>query len=586
MTIHLLWLAVAVPLAAALLQLCRPQPGRISNAFWLIAAPLPALVAAVIAPLDSTFQVPWLLMGVVFRLTAVTQLFLLFTALLWLIAGWYAVRYTAHDAEQNRFTRYWLLSLTGNLGLIVAGDLVLFYTAFAVMTFAAYGLVLHQQTEIAARAGRLYIGMAVVGEALILSGLLLTAYHGQSIEITAAVAAMAASEAQPWVTACILLGFGVKTGLLTLHGWLPLAHPVAPTPASAVLSGSMIKAGLLGWILFLPGGHASYPIWGSVMMTLGLAGAFYAVVIGLFQSNPKTNLAYSSISQMGVITVCIGIGLADAADWSKAILIASIYALNHAFAKGALFMGVSVILAHPTSRILQRRLLFAGMTLAALAIAGAPMTGGALAKRALKYFAPKEHPVWSPVLEWALPLSAVATTLLLARLVVLLYRRTRASDYQPENHPGLTPPWIAALLAVTAMAWLTVDQFQMPISAAAFTAADWLKSGLPIIGGILLAALLFRQSALDRFSVPAGDVVVLIERLAAWIKRCWLTGPIARLDQHTLSLDPLLRALLAPEQPTRDKLLRAERRLSRFATSGTLLIVFLVIILLTLWPNG
>jgi hypothetical protein len=104
-------------------------------------------------------------------------------------------------------------------------------------------------------------------------------------------------------------GFRYQSRCGLLHVWLPLAHTVAPTPASAVLSGSMIKAGLLGWIRFLPPGGGGDPAWGAVFIAAGITAAFYGVAIGLGQKHPKTVLAYSSISQMGLITVAFGIGL-------------------------------------------------------------------------------------------------------------------------------------------------------------------------------------------------------------------------------------------------------------------------------------
>ena len=102
------------------------------------------------------------------------------------------------------------------------------------------------------------------------------------------------------------LGLGVKAGVIGLHVWLPLAHPVAPAPASAVLSGAMIKAGLLGWLTVLPLGMESLSPammqFGNVVLVAGFAAAFGAALYGIWQSHPKAILAYSSISQMGMLT--------------------------------------------------------------------------------------------------------------------------------------------------------------------------------------------------------------------------------------------------------------------------------------------
>ncbi|MEX2162829.1 MAG: proton-conducting transporter membrane subunit [Sulfuricaulis sp.] len=136
----------------------------------------------------------------------------------------------------------------------------------------------------------------------------------------------------------LLIGFGVKTGVLGLHVALPLAYGVTPAPGAAALASAMIKAGLLGWLRFLPLGFP-VPEWSAIFIALGLAAALYGVVIGLVQREPKVILAYSSISQMGLITVGVGLGLAAPAAAVPALFALTLYALHHALVKGALFLG-------------------------------------------------------------------------------------------------------------------------------------------------------------------------------------------------------------------------------------------------------
>ena len=107
---------------------------------------------------------------------------------------------------------------------------------------------------------------------------------------------------------CLILGFGLKMGLVPLHVWMPLAHPVAPIPASAVLSGIIVKAGVIGLIRFLPLEVPS-PDWGMALVGLGLLTAFYGVLVGLTQPHAKTILAYSTVSQMGVVAAVLGAGM-------------------------------------------------------------------------------------------------------------------------------------------------------------------------------------------------------------------------------------------------------------------------------------
>ncbi len=136
-----------------------------------------------------------------------------------------------------------------------------------------------------------------------------------------------------------MLGFGAKIGLVPFHIWMPLAYRAAPIPAAAVLSGAAVKAGVIGLIRFLPLDVAT-PEWGEALVVAGLFSAFYGVAIGITQRNPKTVLAYSSVSQMGVIAAVFGMGLA--VGDGDAALFAGFYAAHHTLVKGALFLAVGV----------------------------------------------------------------------------------------------------------------------------------------------------------------------------------------------------------------------------------------------------
>jgi hydrogenase-4 component B len=163
---------------------------------------------------------------------------------------------------------------------------------------------------------------------------------GGTLALVELPARLAGAPGGELAAALLIAGFGVKAGLLGLHVWLPLAHPVAPTPASAVLSGAMVKAGLLGWLRFLPLGTAALPVVGATLVVLGLAGAFLAALAGVLQRDAKTILAYSTVSQMGLLAVGVGLALAEPAAWPLAAAALPLYALHHGCTKAALFLGV------------------------------------------------------------------------------------------------------------------------------------------------------------------------------------------------------------------------------------------------------
>ncbi|GEK47273.1 hypothetical protein HPA02_15560 [Bisbaumannia pacifica] len=448
-------LAVAWPLALASL------PGlferRLATLAWL-SGPLPALVLALWAPsLELTLEA-WLLGGH-WLLDETRRPLLAMSALLWALAGGYAWGYLApEDPHRRRFARLWSLSLAGNLLLLVAEDIPSFYLGFALMTFAAFGLVLHHGDEGARRGAWAYLLLALVGEGLILAGLLWAAGESGALTLTALRQGLAGSGSHAMVV-LLWLGFGVKAGVLGLHLWLPLAHPVAPTPASAVLSGVMVKAGVWGWWQTLPLGLVALPLPGSLMIALGLLGAFLAVLYGLFMREAKAVLAYSTVSQLGMLAALTGAALHSPELWPALLPALLLFAAHHGLNKGALFLGVGIA-RHPPR--LPFWLVGAGLALPAWALAGA-LASGLPSKWMIK--AGLHDGGWSG-LALALSWAAVGTTLLMARTLWCLYREWQQAveaEVAPASR-GMLVGWLGSLAAATLLpAWLVLPEaIQLP----------------------------------------------------------------------------------------------------------------------------
>ncbi len=493
----------ALPLLLALGLLIRPVRG-----IALVLAPwgaLPALVLALGGLGDHVLELPWLMLGTRLGLDDTARVFLFFSALLWLCAGIYARAYLGGEtrSRQASFFAFYLLAMAGNLGLIVALDLAGFFFFYALMSFSSYGLVVHTRDEDALRAGRVYIALVVIGEVVLFSAI--------ALMVTAGNAGLPNLDAAPddALIALVLIGFGIKAGALGLHVWLPLAHPAAPVPASAVLSGAMIKAGLLGWLRFLPLGVVALPGWGLACVVAGFAAAFYGVAVGLVQRNPKTVLAYSSISQMGLMSVLLGLGLSHPEGWPLIGTALLVYAVHHALAKAALFLSVGVA-AHG----LMRRPWGMGVVLIpALAMAGLPLTGGAVAKTALKGALSAAALPWTEAALALLPVSALGTTLLLARFLVVL---REAEAVHHHKTPGLYPPWLVLIATSLVLFWMwpqARDLALVSLQPDKLLAALW-----PLVLGGVTAWAVWRMAPryafLQRLRIPAGDVLVVFERLA------------------------------------------------------------------------
>ena len=223
------WLFATIAYPALLLCVFAwRDPTRYSR-WWIVSAPVPALLTSIFLP-ETTLQLSFVLLGMVWQLDSMARPLLMMTALLWLLAGVFARGYMPLEGLR-RFTMFWLATLIGNLALLLAKDIASFYTGFALMTFAGYGLVIHSLSKDALRAGKIYIGMAILGEVLILAGFISLIPSLVEPMLFHVPLAIAEHPHSIWISALLFAGFGVKAGVLGLHFWLPLAHPVAPKPA-------------------------------------------------------------------------------------------------------------------------------------------------------------------------------------------------------------------------------------------------------------------------------------------------------------------------------------------------------------------
>jgi hydrogenase-4 component B len=493
----LLPLAIGLPLVLAALSALPLVRER--SLTLAIAAPLPGLAAALFAPRGEAIVIPDLVLGVTLTLSDAGALFLGGASLLWLIAGLYSRLHMKGKDGAGNFALFWNLCLAGNMGVFLAADAVTFYVAFALVSLMAFPLVIHDRSEKALHAGVVYIVLAVLGEAALLGGLILASgAAGGSTEMGALTDAIWLSADRPVILALLITGFGIKAGLVPLHIWLPVAHPAAPVPASAVLSGAIVKAGVFGLLVFLPLG-SELSVSGGILTALGFTGAFGAALYGLTQRDPKAVLAYSTVSQMGLVLAAIGAGLAASLPLEALMAGIAIYALHHGLAKGALFLGVGAM--NTVSGGAARRLRLA-LGLIALSVAGLPLTGGALAKLALK--APMD-----PLHEWLITVSALTTALLLTRFLHLL--QPRAESHEPS--PPLRSILVMMLgLAAITLPWLVFSQSGLA-TGYAWQAGNLMNDAWPLaLAG--LAALAWRRTRLTLPAAPQGDLLVIPEAAA------------------------------------------------------------------------
>ena len=286
--------------------------------------------------------------GLRWRVDYISAIFSVVVAAVWFLATVFGREYMEREHNQTRFFAFSIFTLGATLGVFVSGDLFSLFLFFELMTFAAYLLVIHEQDGDSLRAGNVYLYMSVAGGLALLGVIFLLQFILGATEFQPALHMIVAHGINPWLILIMLIaGFGVKAGMIPLHIWLPKAHPVAPAPASALLSAIMIKTGAYGFLRFLfvvlsvPDGDPLFAFqqdFGYLFIWIGAITMFIGAIMGILNDSMKKVLAYSSISQMGYILFAVGSGVLLGSRGAFGFAGAWMHMINHAFFKSFLFL--------------------------------------------------------------------------------------------------------------------------------------------------------------------------------------------------------------------------------------------------------
>ncbi|MBU4048020.1 hypothetical protein KKB01_06065 [bacterium] len=330
----------------------------------------------------------WLQMvsfGLRLQVNGLSIIIAIVSLLLWLAVSIYSISYIKTDLV--RYYSLLLIVLGAVQGTVLAKDLISFYVFFEMTTVATYFLIIHRRNNDAFQAGYKYILMTLIGAFLILLSIILVYVDTGSYEV------IVVTKSGGFIAPVLfLLGCFIKAGVVPLHTWLPDAHPAAPSPVSAFLSGMMIKIGAYGIIKFVfPLLNSDLPatkfgeLLSSLIISIGVASMLIGVLLALAQTDVKRLLAYHSISQMGYILLGIGLG-------TKLGLAGGLYHLvNHAMFKGLLFLCMGAVTYSTGTRKLDnlgglwKKMPITTSTciIAALAISGIPPFNGFASKTVL-----------------------------------------------------------------------------------------------------------------------------------------------------------------------------------------------------------
>ena len=315
---------------------------------------------------------------------------------MWSVSLLFSKEYFAHYSHKVRYYGFMLLTMFATLGVFLAKDLFTMFIFFEVMSLSSYVWVVQEETEEALKVGVTYLTIAVIGGMVMLMGLFLLNHALGTLRIDIlyqAVQSVWSEKSGQIYTAgfLMLFGFGAKAGMFPLHFWLPKAHPVAPAPASALLSGILTKCGILGILVLTAQVFVHDLTWGSVILTLGVSGMVVGAVLAVFSVNLKRTLACSSVSQIGFILVGVGMQCFLGEENALAVRGTFLHMVNHSLIKLLLFnlAGVVYMNIHAldlnTVRGFGRKKPFLMITflMGALGIGGMPLLNGYVSKTLL-----------------------------------------------------------------------------------------------------------------------------------------------------------------------------------------------------------
>ncbi len=469
------------------------------------------------ASLSTTL--PWPVPGgrMALALDPLSAFFLVPIFLLSPLCAIYGAAYLKGEGAHRSLGPQWFFfnGLVAAMALVVtAANAVLFLAAWEIMSLASFFLVAfdHQRPEVR-RAAWTYLLACHLGGACLFALFLLAGQFCGSLDFADfAPLATAGAGLALMLFLLALIGFGTKAGLLPLHVWLPDAHPAAPSHVSALMSGVMVKTGIYGILRVLTWLPLPPAWWGILLAVLGILGALFGIAMAVLQGDIKRCLAYSTVENVGIIFLGLGLGLYGVGEGLPGIAALGfagglLHLWNHALFKGLMFLGAGSLVHSTGTRDLSRM----GGLLRRMPMTATLLIGGSLAIAALP-------PLNGLVSEWLIYLGLLQAGLLYG------------------SYAGLVPLLMVGLLGVTgALAMVVFTRLvgiallgepRSPASAAAHEAPLAMTLPMQVLLAGCLAIGLFPQAA---GRLLTGPLQILAPGASLPLNE--LFGPLARLGR-------------------------------------------------------
>lgn len=336
-------------------------------------------------------------LGMALRVDGFRIVYAAVTIFMWLCSTMLTPEYFGAGKGKVRYHVFSFLTMFATLGVFLSADLFTTFIFFEIMSFTSYVLVVHTKKPDAVRAGSTYLAVAVIGGLVMLMGLfMLYDLVGtlRIVDLKDLCGAILNNGSETEISklrasaVLILFGFAAKAGMFPLHVWLPKAHPVAPAPASALLSGVLTKCGIFGILIIVMEIMAGCEGFGIALYIFGFITMFAGALPALFSTDLKKTLACSSVSQIGFIIVGASLTLLLGEECTLAATGTLLYMVNHSMFKLCLFLSAGIIYMKKHSLDLNKlrgfgrdktflKIIF---LVGALGISGVPLFSGYISK--------------------------------------------------------------------------------------------------------------------------------------------------------------------------------------------------------------
>ena len=426
-----------------------------------------------------------------FSLEGFHGIYALIGVFMWAISLLFTPRYFRGHHHQGRYYFFTLLTFVATIGVFLSEDLYTTFIFFEIMSFASYPWVAQEETPQALRAAQTYLAVAVFGGMVTLMGLFWLYRLAGTLSFSGLQAyaeSLSDRSALYWPVALAFVGFAAKAGVFPLHIWLPKAHPVAPAPASALLSGILTKSGVFGMIVLSTRLFHSDVVWGNVLLMLAGITMVLGAVKAVFSTDLKHTLACSSMSQIGFILTGLAFAVLLGHENALAARGAFLHMVNHSLIKLDLFLCAGAVFMNTHSLNLteirgfgrKKPLLHLCFLLGYLGIIGMPLFNGYLSKslihEAILEYAEEASAgaVWYSLYEKLFLFSGGLTAAYMTKLYLCLFwfrnRNAALQEKWDAKRTYLSPASGAALVlaaAVLPLLGMLPDRTARPLAEAA-----------------------------------------------------------------------------------------------------------------------